>query len=186
MSSSTRSRGKRFPAENVVLHNAQLFARFVDQFSQLLGPVNNAFTLMCVFSFNHLSDLRVLPRRGEVKFAPALKFLLSFNVGVVDPLSLLERNVRLEGPGSLVESLDLFVSKSSVQDLKILAMWQNTYIREPRLAWKRLLLRYNLLAKYSLAPYLLEQATKSPKAMEALIAEWVPRGWQVGCIFCCI
>jgi len=114
---------------------------------------------MDVLSPNLFSNLRIFPGSSEVKFSSAIEFLLGFNFRVEDPFSLLKWDVRFERFCSLVECLDLLSSKLSVQNLKLFALSQILYIREPKLAMKRLLFRSNLFAKYSLAPYLLEQVT---------------------------
>jgi hypothetical protein len=143
----------RSPSEVIVTNNAQFLSGLIDQLAQLLRTVYDVLPLIAVFSLDGLSDLGVFPRSSEVKFASPFELLLGFNQGVEDPFTILERNVGAESTSSLVEGMNLLLSKLSVEDHEVLARSGRKYIRDWRLPVKRLLFIKRLLATNSLAPY---------------------------------
>ena len=109
-------------AQGVVLYDAQLFSCFVDELAQFPRPVDNISALVLIFGPDGLSNLLVLPGRGEVELPPPLKLLLGLNERVEDPLPILDGDVGPECPGPLIEGVDLFLGELAVEDFELLAI----------------------------------------------------------------
>ena len=97
-----------------------LLASLVDQLAQLLRAIDDVL-LFGVLGLDLFSNLGVFPRRSHVELLPPLKLSLTLNGRVEDPFPIGERKVRSHGMGSLVESMNLLLSKLPVQDFKVVA-----------------------------------------------------------------
>ena len=142
---------KGLPGKGGIQADTHLLPSLINQLAQLLRTVHD-FRLVSVLGLDLLSHLGIFPRSTQVQLPSAFEFLLTLNVWVEDPLPVVERDVGLHGSDPLVEGLDLLFGELAVQHLEVVAEWREGYARERRLAMKRLLLRYKLLAMISLAP----------------------------------
>lgn len=73
-----------------------------------------------VLSPDDLSDLLVLPRRGEVELPSPLKLLLGLYEGIEDPLPVLNGDIGPQCPSPLIEGMHLFLGELAIEDLKLL------------------------------------------------------------------
>jgi hypothetical protein len=80
------------PSESIIADDAKFLSGFVDEFAEFLGAVDDC-GLVAVLLVDNFPDGLVLPGGGDVEFASAFEFLLSFDLGVVDPLPLSEGDV---------------------------------------------------------------------------------------------
>lgn len=108
------------PSESVVLYHTDLLSSLINKLTELLGTIDN-FGLVRILLSNLLSDFRVLPRSRHVELSSSFELLFSFDVGVIDPLSVGKWQSRSHGDGPLLECFDFLVGESAIENFKVIA-----------------------------------------------------------------